>query len=154
MSKRTGKQVISLSNLHCGLILIKKFTMMYLQSMQSIQRIQLMAILTVALRRKRKTLMPVCSFQPSDNLPVTFGTNIKAQLSARTAFSLAHKHGDILREGWQNLLVCMLQLFKTKLLPKVLTEVSQDMLCPVLFLLFIKTDYLQKKRWGTFEGPC
>eukprot|EP00795_Rhopilema_esculentum_P008272 gene8272-14228_t len=62
--------------------------------------------------------------EPSDNLPVTFGTNIKAQLSARTVFSLAHKHGDILREGWQNLLVCMLQLFKTKLLPKVLTEVE------------------------------
>eukprot|EP00794_Sanderia_malayensis_P012101 gene12101-13351_t len=62
--------------------------------------------------------------EPSDNLPVTFGTNIKAQLSARTAFSLAHRHGDILREGWQNLLVCILQLFKTKLLPTVLTEVE------------------------------
>jgi len=62
--------------------------------------------------------------EPSDNLPVTFGSNIKAQLSARTAFSLAHKHGDILREGWQNLLVCIMQLFKTKLLPKLLTEVE------------------------------
>ena len=71
-------------------------------------------------------------FQPSDNLPVTFGTNIKAQLSARTAFSLAHKHGDILREGWQNLLVCMMQLFKTKLLPKILTEVC-------LYTLYRKT---------------
>ena len=114
--------------------------------MQSKHSIQVMAILSVTLRRKRSTLIPICSFQPSDNLPVTFGTNIKAQLSARTAFSLAHKHGDILREGWQNLLVCMLQLFKTKLLPKVLTEVSQVMFFPALFFLCIKTDFSQKQR--------
>lgn len=72
--------------------------------------------------------------QPSDNLSVTFGTNIKAQLSARTAFSLAHKHGDILREGWQNLLVCMMQLFKTKLLPKMLTEVCNH---PSIFIFTV-----------------
>ncbi|XP_057309577.1 Golgi-specific brefeldin A-resistance guanine nucleotide exchange factor 1-like [Hydractinia symbiolongicarpus] len=76
-------------------------------------------------------LISLCKFtsllvtgQPSDNLPVIFGGNIKSQLSARTVFALAHKQGDILREGWQNLLVCMLQLLKGKMLPKVLTEVD------------------------------
>ena len=46
-----------------------------------------------------------------------------SQLSARTVFALAHKQGDILREGWQNLIVCILQLLKAKLLPPALTEV-------------------------------
>ena len=49
-------------------------------------------------------------------------TNLQAQLAARTVFSLAHKHGDILREGWKNLLDCIYQLYKTKLLPAVLIE--------------------------------
>ena len=35
---------------------------------------------------------------------------------------MAHKHGDILREGWKNLLDCIFQLYKTKLLPAVLIE--------------------------------
>ena len=47
---------------------------------------------------------------------------LQAQLAARTVFSLAHKHGDILREGWKNLLDCIYQLYKTKLLPSVLVE--------------------------------
>ena len=52
-----------------------------------------------------------------------FGANMKAQLSTRTAFALAHKYGDILQEGWHNLLICMLQLLKGKMLPTCLTEV-------------------------------
>lgn len=58
-----------------------------------------------------------------------FGSNNKAQLAARTVFGLAHRHGDILREGWKNILDCMLQLYRAKLLPKGLIEVS--------FLIFI-----------------
>ena len=38
-------------------------------------------------------------------------------------FSLAHQYGDILREGWKNLLDCLLALFKAKLLPDCLVEV-------------------------------
>lgn len=53
-----------------------------------------------------------------------FGSNNKAQLAARTVFGLAHRHGDILREGWKNILDCMLQLYRAKLLPKGLIEVS------------------------------
>jgi len=76
-------------------------------------------------------LISLCKFtsllvtgEASENLPVLFGSNVKSQLSAKTVFSLAHKQGDILREGWQNLLVCILQLLKGKLLPPVLTEVE------------------------------
>ncbi|PVD38476.1 hypothetical protein C0Q70_01091 [Pomacea canaliculata] len=59
-----------------------------------------------------------------ENIPVTFGSNFKAQLAGRTVFGLAHRHGDILREGWKNILDCMLQLFRAKLLPTSLIEVE------------------------------
>ncbi|RUS73129.1 hypothetical protein EGW08_019109 [Elysia chlorotica] len=59
-----------------------------------------------------------------DSLPAIFGSNLKAQLAARTVFGLAHRHGDILREGWKNIMDCMLQLFRAKLLPKTMVEVE------------------------------
>ena len=49
--------------------------------------------------------------------------NLKAQLAARTMFALADRHGDILREGWQNILDCMLQLYRAKMLPTPMVEV-------------------------------
>ncbi len=61
----------------------------------------------------------------ADSLPIMFGQNSKALLAARTVFGLAHRHGDILREGWKNILDCMIQLFRAKLLPEVLTKVSR-----------------------------
>ena len=57
--------------------------------------------------------------QAGENIPSMFGQNPKAQLAARTVFALAHRHGDILREGWKNILDCMLQLYRAKLLPEV-----------------------------------
>lgn len=64
-----------------------------------------------------------------DSLPVSFGANPKAQLVTRTVFGLAQRHGDILRHGWANVLECLLQLYKCKLLPKTLTE-AEDFLEP------------------------
>ena len=55
---------------------------------------------------------------------MSFGSNSKAQLAATTLFTLAHRHGDILREGWKNLLDCLLHVFKAKLLPDELLKVS------------------------------
>jgi len=52
-----------------------------------------------------------------------FGHNAKAQLAARTVFGLAHRHSDILHDGWKNILDCMLQLFRAKLLAEVLVVV-------------------------------
>ena len=59
-----------------------------------------------------------------DQISVNFGMNNKAQLACKTVFQLTHNHGDILRDGWKNILDCIIQLYKAKLLPKVLIEVS------------------------------
>ncbi|GFG39058.1 hypothetical protein Cfor_02589 [Coptotermes formosanus] len=64
-----------------------------------------------------------------DNLTISFGSNPKAQLAAKTVFNLAHRHGDILREGWKNVLDCMLQLYHCKLLPKIMVE-AEDFIEP------------------------
>ena len=50
-------------------------------------------------------------------------------MAAKTVFSLAHRHGDILREGWKNILDCMMQLYRAKMLPEVLITV-EDFLDP------------------------
>ena len=53
---------------------------------------------------------------------------MKAQLAAKTVFGLAHRHGDILREGWKNILDCMLQLYRAKQIPEVLIKVRYSYL--------------------------
>ncbi|CAF1184629.1 unnamed protein product, partial [Didymodactylos carnosus] len=64
-----------------------------------------------------------------ENLPIQFGLNRKARLAATVVFSIAHVHGDILRDGWKNLLECIIHLYKANLLPSVLVEV-EDFLDP------------------------
>ncbi|XP_061693908.1 Golgi-specific brefeldin A-resistance guanine nucleotide exchange factor 1 isoform X4 [Syngnathoides biaculeatus] len=59
-----------------------------------------------------------------ENLPTVFGSNTKAQTAAKTVFDLAHQHGNILREGWKNIMDSMLQLFRAELLPKAMVEVD------------------------------
>ncbi|KFV07638.1 Golgi-specific brefeldin A-resistance guanine nucleotide exchange factor 1, partial [Pterocles gutturalis] len=59
-----------------------------------------------------------------ENLPTVFGSNPKAHIAAKTVFHLAHRHGDILREGWKNIMEAMLQLFRAELLPKAMVEVE------------------------------
>ena len=68
-----------------------------------------------------------------------FGSNHKAKLAARTVFGLAHRHGDILREGWKNILDCMVQLYRARLLPEVLVEV-EDFLDPKGLISLIKKE--------------
>lgn len=72
-----------------------------------------------------------------EHLPISFGTNMKAQLCARTVFSLVYRYGDILREGWKNVLDCMLQLYRAELLPKGMIEV-EDFVHPSLKISLIK----------------
>merc|ERR1719158_2674850 len=62
------------------------------------------------------------STEHPDTFKVRFGSNNKALLATRAVFSLTHKYGDILREGWKNLTECLLQLFKCQLLPKTMME--------------------------------
>lgn len=68
--------------------------------------------------------MCLLSMQSVENLPTVFGSNSKAQTAAKTVFDLAHRHGNILREGWKNIMDSMLQLFRAELLPKAMVEVS------------------------------
>ena len=66
----------------------------------------------------------VLPLQSVENLPTVFGSNSKAQTAAKTVFNLAHRHGNILREGWKNIMESMLQLFRAELLPKAMGEGS------------------------------
>lgn len=82
------------------------------------------------MRRKRFSFSDIwqalsfsSSFQSIENLPTVFGSNPKAHIAAKTVFHLAHRHGDILREGWKNIMEAMLQLFRAQLLPKAMVEV-------------------------------
>ncbi|PIO35678.1 hypothetical protein AB205_0048740 [Aquarana catesbeiana] len=74
-------------------------------------------------------IISLCKFttlssEAVENLPTVFGSNPKAQIAAKTVFHLAHRHGDILREGWKNIMDSMLQLFRSELLPKAMIEVE------------------------------
>lgn len=71
--------------------------------------------------------------QTPKTLPLSFGANFKAQIATKAMFRLAHHHGDILREGWKNILDCVLQLYKASLLPKELVEV-----CMCRWFFFLK----------------
>uniref|UniRef100_A0A663LU41 Golgi-specific brefeldin A-resistance guanine nucleotide exchange factor 1 n=1 Tax=Athene cunicularia TaxID=194338 RepID=A0A663LU41_ATHCN len=73
-------------------------------------------------------IISLCKFtalssESIENLPAVFGSNPKAHIAAKTVFHLAHHHGDILREGWKNIMEAMLQLFRAELLPKAMVEV-------------------------------
>eukprot|EP00731_Ephydatia_muelleri_P005725 Em0002g1901a len=67
--------------------------------------------------------------EPPSSMAFTIGINHKVRLSILTLFSLAHRHGNILREGWKNMLDCLIVLYKAKLLPESMVEV-EDFLHP------------------------
>ncbi|KAM9848105.1 Golgi-specific brefeldin A-resistance guanine nucleotide exchange factor 1 [Aulostomus maculatus] len=74
-------------------------------------------------------IISLCKFttlssESVENLPSVFGSNSKAQTAAKTVFDLVHRHGNILREGWKNIMDSMLQLFRAELLPKAMVEVE------------------------------
>ncbi|XP_061601768.1 Golgi-specific brefeldin A-resistance guanine nucleotide exchange factor 1 isoform X2 [Cololabis saira] len=74
-------------------------------------------------------IISLCKFttlssEAVENLPTVFGSNNKAQTAAKTVFDLAHRHGNILREGWKNIMESTLQLFRAELLPKAMVEVE------------------------------
>ncbi|CAF3886360.1 unnamed protein product [Adineta steineri] len=77
-----------------------------------------------------------------ENLPIQFGLNKKARLAATVVFNIAHLHGDILRDGWKNILECIIHLYKAKLLPSTLVEV-EDFLDPTGRTTLIKEQIIQ-----------
>ncbi|XP_055952129.1 Golgi-specific brefeldin A-resistance guanine nucleotide exchange factor 1-like isoform X1 [Argiope bruennichi] len=91
-------------------------------------------------------IISLCKFSTLTNtvetpktLPISFGNNTKAQVATKAMFRLAHHHGDILREGWKNILDCVLQLFKASLLPKELVE-AEDFVNPKGVISLIRED--------------
>ena len=58
--------------------------------------------------------------QTPTSVVMTLGTSSKVRLCLLTVFSLAHQHGNILRNSWKNILDA---LFKAKLLPDELVQV-------------------------------
>ncbi|CAI4230553.1 unnamed protein product [Auanema sp. JU1783] len=73
--------------------------------------------------RKRSTLDHLPQNSP-EIIAISYGTNKKAQEATRVIFELVHQHGDILKEGWRNVLDVLLHLFYSRLLPSELTEVD------------------------------
>lgn len=88
------------SNLDTLILSICKFTMLHNQSQKNIS-----------------------------NLAIQFGCASKAQIALKTVFDLVHQHGDILREGWKNILDLVLALYSYKMLPKSLME-AEDFIEP------------------------
>lgn len=93
------------------------------------------------------------SSESSEHFVVTFGSNGKALLACRTLFNLAHRHGDILREGWKNLLDCVLQLYRVKLLPAEMME-AEDFVNPngIISLIQEETTTIQRSESGLLSS--
>jgi golgi-specific brefeldin A-resistance guanine nucleotide exchange factor 1 len=73
--------------------------------------------------------------ESASTVAVNFGQNMKAQLATKTVFSLAHRHGDILRDGWKNIVESIIQLFRAKLLPEDFTQ-GEDFVKGLVPLLY------------------
>uniref|UniRef100_A0A2R5LB52 Putative pattern-formation protein/guanine nucleotide exchange factor n=1 Tax=Ornithodoros turicata TaxID=34597 RepID=A0A2R5LB52_9ACAR len=69
------------------------------------------------------------STEAPESIPAALGNSQKAQLAAKTVFTMAHRHGDILRDGWKNLIDCMLRLYLARLLPEPLVT-AEDFVDP------------------------
>ncbi|KAL3081918.1 hypothetical protein niasHT_037096 [Heterodera trifolii] len=59
-----------------------------------------------------------------EQMALAFGENKKAQMAARAMFDLVHQYGDNLREGWMNVLDCLLYMLKANLLPSPLVQLE------------------------------
>eukprot|EP00096_Caligus_rogercresseyi_P011995 TRINITY_DN4899_c0_g1_i1.p1 TRINITY_DN4899_c0_g1~~TRINITY_DN4899_c0_g1_i1.p1 ORF type:complete len:1410 (-),score=354.63 TRINITY_DN4899_c0_g1_i1:392-4306(-) len=94
---------------------------------------------------KFTTLLSVEELSKNSPFLVSYGSNEKALAATRLVVSLVVKHGDILREGWKNILECMLQLFRAGFLPETLTH-AEDYLDPKGFdLLNIEDEHKNSK---------
>lgn len=94
----------------------------------------------------------VNSVESPDNITISFGSNVKAQLAAKTLFNLAHRHGDILREGWKNVLEVILQLYRCKLMPKNLIEAEDFIEQSGKIILMREEIPLQKTETGLLSS--
>lgn len=83
---------------------------------------------------------------------VLFGQNTKAQLAMKTLFHLVHEHGNCQRESWKHVFEIIIQLFKLKLLPKILME-TEDFCEPDRKVSLIRDPpQIQKSDVGLFSS--
>jgi brefeldin A-resistance guanine nucleotide exchange factor 1 len=92
----------------------------------------------------------------SDRFLADFSNDKKAQLLTITLFTSARKYGDNLREGWRNILVCLIRLNALELLP-ALSDVEDVFpvkidpkgmfLVPQLLLVALLTLSFRKITW-------
>lgn len=86
------------------------------------------------------------------NLAIQFGSSVKSQIALKTVFNLVHQHGDILREGWKNILDLILALYSYKMLPKSLME-AEDFIEPSgKISLILETTQSQKTETGLLSS--
>lgn len=104
-------------------------------------------------------LLTLCKFtlfnsqQKQNYGAVQFGSNVKAQLALKTVFSLAHQHGDNVREGWKNVFDLILSLYMNNLLPKMYLE-AEDFIDPSgkIVLTYEEVQAMQKQDTGLFSS--
>lgn len=66
--------------------------------------------------------------QPKDDQSIKkFYYNSKAQLAAKTMFSITRDHGGSLREGWKNVLELILRIYELDLLPENILFSREDL---------------------------
>ena len=60
---------------------------------------------------------------PSSSVALTLASELRARLSLQMLLSMCRQHGAMMREGWKNLLDCLLSLFRARLLPEEMVKV-------------------------------
>ncbi|CAG5085057.1 Oidioi.mRNA.OKI2018_I69.PAR.g10801.t2.cds [Oikopleura dioica] len=81
----------------------------------------------------------------------SLGTNSKARLAARAVFTLSNRHGDIIREGWRNILDLLLPLFRSNLLPEDMAH-GEDFVDGQILLVRDEAKVPQKEGGGVFSS--
>eukprot|EP01135_Chromosphaera_perkinsii_P011177 Nk52_evm4s2356 gene=Nk52_evmTU4s2356 len=75
-------------------------------------------------------IISLCKFamcettESHEYIGVFFGRSVKAQVALENVFLLTNKYGNILREGWKNVLELYAQLYVGELLPEKLLEID------------------------------
>lgn len=91
-----------------------------------------------------------------DSASARFGGSKMAQLAASTVFSLVHEHGNILREGWKDLLHLVRHLLLARLLPESMMRlqcfVTEGGAAPLWPVRRLKVATSEASLFSTFTG--
>ena len=79
----------------------------------------------ISLSRFTTLLLPP---DPSTSVALSLAGELRARLSLQVMLSLCRQHGAMMREGWKNLLDCLLSLFRARLLPEEMVQVCHRLM--------------------------